>query len=349
MPACPRPHGAVTRPLLLLLLAACTSERGTLEPVPTPPPPPPVVASIRVLPGEADLEPGATMPFRAEALDAAGRALGDRPITWQSSAPAVATVSASGEVTAVGDGIATIVASSGAVSQGARVRVARPAPVVAVVELSQRVLTLEPGASLRLLATVRDARGHVLPGRLVRWTSTHPTIARVDAAGQVVAVAPGQATVTADADGVHAQATVLVQAATQQWTLGELPAHTPRDEWRVLTRVRHTPPDAPAYTEVRVVERGTIRVMGTRWVQELDVAVWHDLETPLGGVTHRLVRREVLADRGPIYYDWMSGDLQLQSELVPSRLLRTVLGPEGLLVAQPVAVPPGVRHDLYRR
>src|SRR6266566_2785893 len=86
--------------ILLLGLAACDSTT-------TPPPP---VASVKVLPAAATLLSGDTVRLVATALDASRDTLKDRPITWRTSDPAVAAVSATGLVTGVGSGAASVTA-----------------------------------------------------------------------------------------------------------------------------------------------------------------------------------------------------------------------------------------------
>src|SRR2546425_9567464 len=86
--------------ILLLGLAACDSTT-------TPPPP---VASVTVRPAAATLLSGDTVRLVATARDASRDTLKDRPITWQTSDAAVATVSATGLVTGVGSGTASITA-----------------------------------------------------------------------------------------------------------------------------------------------------------------------------------------------------------------------------------------------
>src|SRR3989442_14807014 len=86
--------------ILLLGLAACDSTT-------TPPPP---VASVTVRPAAATLLSGDTVRLVATALDASRDTLKDRPISWQTSDAAVATVSATGLVTGVGSGTASVTA-----------------------------------------------------------------------------------------------------------------------------------------------------------------------------------------------------------------------------------------------
>jgi len=72
--------------------------------------PPPPVASVTVLPAVATLLTGDTVRFVATAMDASRDTVKDRPITWRTSDGGVATVSATGLVTGVGSGSASITA-----------------------------------------------------------------------------------------------------------------------------------------------------------------------------------------------------------------------------------------------
>jgi hypothetical protein len=94
--------------------------------VTTPPPAP--VASVVITPATATVQVGGTTTLTAEARAASNAVLTGRTITWSSSAPSVATV-ASGVVTAVSAGSATITASSEGQNGTAAITVtAPPAP-----------------------------------------------------------------------------------------------------------------------------------------------------------------------------------------------------------------------------
>jgi len=84
------------------------------------------VASVTVSPASASLAVAATQQLTATLKDAIGTILTDRAVTWTSSNPAAATVSAGGLVTALAAGSATISASSESVQGTAVVSVATP-------------------------------------------------------------------------------------------------------------------------------------------------------------------------------------------------------------------------------
>ncbi len=82
------------------------------------------VASLTIAPDTVNvLAAGDVVQLTATALDADGAPLADAVIAWSSSDLSVATVSDSGVVTGVGQGSATITASSGGVAATALVTV----------------------------------------------------------------------------------------------------------------------------------------------------------------------------------------------------------------------------------
>ncbi len=81
------------------------------------------VASVVVSPASLSLTPGQTGQLSAVVKDAAGNTLSGQTVSWSSSAPGVATVLASGLVTAVAAGQATITGSAGGVTGTASVTV----------------------------------------------------------------------------------------------------------------------------------------------------------------------------------------------------------------------------------
>ncbi|MYI07172.1 MAG: hypothetical protein F4059_07635, partial [Gemmatimonadetes bacterium] len=129
-------------------------------------------------------------------------------VTWASSSAGVATVSAAGLVTAVGNGSASISASVGAVSGSASVTVAQEASAVVVSPVAD---TVPVGDTLRLVAELSDANGHAVVGEgLLTWMSSDPSVATVDESGLVSGIAAGTATVTAATADVRATAEITV-------------------------------------------------------------------------------------------------------------------------------------------
>jgi uncharacterized protein YjdB len=122
----------------------------------------------------------------------------DKRVTWSSSNTAVATVDASGVVTAVAAGLATITATcvtDGTITATAAITVPTPTVPVSGVSVSGSSLAMTVGGSTQsLTATVSPAGAS---NKAVSWSSSNATVATVDASGVVTAVSNGSATITA--------------------------------------------------------------------------------------------------------------------------------------------------------
>src|SRR5207253_9829678 len=78
----------------------------------TAPPPPPEVVRVSVVPAGVALVEGATQALVATAFDAAGAPVAGVSFVWSSDAPAVASVSAAGVVSAATAGRAVVTAAA---------------------------------------------------------------------------------------------------------------------------------------------------------------------------------------------------------------------------------------------
>ncbi len=126
-------------------------------------------------------------------------------VTWQSDDESVATVSATGEVTGIKEGVANITATCGNVSAICKVTV-NPIPASNIEILTGNV-TLTIGSSAELKAKVSpDNTTHPE----VEWVSSDPNIATISANGTVVGVNLGTVIVTAKCGNVSATCTVTV-------------------------------------------------------------------------------------------------------------------------------------------
>ncbi len=174
------------------------------------------VASVSVVPGTGSVQVGQSLQFVATPRDAAGNPLSGRTVTWTSSDPAVATVSADGRAVGVSAGTTVLRATSEGQSGTASLTVTggstSPAPV-AMMTISPAMTSVQPGATVQYTVTLRDAGGNVLSGRAVTWYSNHPGYARIDANGLATALNPGTAHIVAISEGVNATASLTVSDA----------------------------------------------------------------------------------------------------------------------------------------
>ncbi len=151
---------------------------------------------------------GGTVQLTAEVRDQNGRTMAGATVTWASNAASVATVDAAGQVTAVGNGTATITAATGGVSGTVAVTVAQAPDSVALSPSEATIAAL--GDTVRLTAEAFDANGHAVVGVEFSWESSAASVATVDSAGLVTAVAGGAATITAQAGEVARTAEIMV-------------------------------------------------------------------------------------------------------------------------------------------
>lgn len=186
-----------------ILFAGCADDvsgPGATEPV----------DSVALTPSSVTMTVGSTRTLVATPRARDGRALEGRETRWESSNTAVATVSATGVVTAVAVGTARVAATAGNRRSEAQVVVTHPP--VAGASLDRTTAALAEGETLQLVLTVRDSAGNPISGLGVQWSSSIPGIAHVDALGRVTAIRPGSATITARVHGIDALAQVTVTA-----------------------------------------------------------------------------------------------------------------------------------------
>jgi uncharacterized protein YjdB len=168
------------------------------------------VASVSVTPATASIPQGATVQLTATPLDAAGAPLTGRVVTWTSGNTTFATVSASGLVTGVGAGSATITATSEGKTGSATVTVTAVAPVASVT-VTPATASVQAGSTVQLTATPKDASGTPLTGRVVTWSSGNTVLATVSSSGLVTGIgAGGPVTITALSEGISGTAAITV-------------------------------------------------------------------------------------------------------------------------------------------
>ncbi len=170
------------------------------------------VARIVLAPSVAPLGLAATQQITATLLDDRGNVLSGRAVSWSSSAPAVASVSANGLITALTEGAAVITATSGGVQSTVPVTITTHFDPVARVVIAPTAGSVSFGHTLQLALTLLDAAGNTLVGRGLVWSVSDPAIARVSATGVVTPLGVGTVQVTATSEGKSATVAVTVRA-----------------------------------------------------------------------------------------------------------------------------------------
>ena len=147
----------------------------------------------------------------ATAFDANDNPVAAAPTpSWASLAATIATVNATGLVTAAANGTALIVASVSGKADTAVVTVAQEAARVEII--IQPGAPLQVGGSALLVAAAFDANDNVLASPVFVWTSSSESVATVNAAGIVSAIAPGATVITVQVDSASDSVTVEVVA-----------------------------------------------------------------------------------------------------------------------------------------
>ena len=166
------------------------------------------VASVTVSPSSANVAITGTVQLTATPKDANGNPLTGRAISWSSSDNTIATVNSSGLVTGVAAGTVTITATSEGKSGTASITVAG-APV-ATVTVTPASASVQAGQTVQLTATLKDANGNILTGRVVSWSSNNTSVANVNSSGLVTGNGAGSATITAASEGKSGTSAITV-------------------------------------------------------------------------------------------------------------------------------------------
>lgn len=168
------------------------------------------VTGVTVAPATLTLEVGQTGALTTTVAPATAT---NKAVTWTSSAPAIATVDASGTVKGIAPGTATITVKTADGGKTATCAVtvkeaAAPAVKVTGITLNYSSITVNGDLErVQLIATVAPATA---TDQSLTWTSSDASVASVDGAGLVTIRKKGKATVTAKAnDGSGVSASCL--------------------------------------------------------------------------------------------------------------------------------------------
>jgi hypothetical protein len=217
---------------LVLALCACDRPAADSEHAVAPD----ALQTIRITPAKVNLAEGRTLQLSAMLGDAAGNMLPKRRVTpalktasrkqsqtiadslgrtgrivtWSSSQPSRVAVDATGLVTALAVGSATITATSE--GRSASVEVVVSDPPVSPVGLVPASAGLSVGDSLQLAVTSPDAGKPAATGPIT-WSADPPSRATVSRSGRVTALAPGTVTITARREGRSGRSTLTIAPA----------------------------------------------------------------------------------------------------------------------------------------
>ena len=95
--------------------------------------------------------------------------------------------------------------------------------LVSTISIDPSDAVIQPDERGILAARVRGARGQIVNGRDITWTTSDPAIIDIDASGNILAVNEGTATITARHKTVAGSATVDVRGTVIEILFDEVP------------------------------------------------------------------------------------------------------------------------------
>ncbi|MDT4896905.1 MAG: hypothetical protein QOH25_1982 [Acidobacteriota bacterium] len=194
--------------IFVLIILGLTTAFVAQAQEPTPSPAGPKVATVEVSPAMSEAEVGQKKTFTVTAKDEAGKPIEIKSPYWVALPVDSAFADETGTVTFAQPGEIKVAAVVGGKPGFARVNV-KPARLTRI-DVDPVTRPVMVGGSLKLNATPRAANGDPRSDVAVAWTSDTPAVAIVDAAGFVIGVAPGKATLSASGEGAKNTVTVEV-------------------------------------------------------------------------------------------------------------------------------------------
>jgi uncharacterized protein YjdB len=167
------------------------------------------VKSLDVVPASANLigPAGTQFPLEFAIKDSKDRPLALKPV-WSSTDAKIATVSDSGVVVSVAPGTTTVVAKVGDMQSASEIRVSiQP---IAKIEIHPETALVRVGDSQKFDIVAYGIDGRPIEGASAVFSSSNPSVAKLDPTGRVSGLANGTATIQAAVAGTTAQATLIV-------------------------------------------------------------------------------------------------------------------------------------------
>jgi uncharacterized protein YjdB len=173
-----------------------------------------IMTAIAASPATANLAIGANEQFKATATYSdSSTADVTAAATWTDANAKVATITPSGDATAVGAGSTTVTATMDGLTGSATLTVAAPAKTLTSIAISPGTASILAGATQQFTATATYSDSSTANvTATVSWTTSNAAVAKVNSAGLATALAAGSATITATLSGVSGSAALSVPA-----------------------------------------------------------------------------------------------------------------------------------------
>ena len=153
-------------------------------------------------------EQGGTLDLKIEVQDRSGKALSGQALRFTSLTPLLLSVDQDGKVKAIASGRGQVLVQAGRVERKVDVDI----QIAARVGINPDSPILNQGVRKSFYATVYDEGDRaIITGTGVRWTTSDPTVATIDARGSVKTLKEGKAKITAYVGGINGSTELTVQ------------------------------------------------------------------------------------------------------------------------------------------
>jgi uncharacterized protein YjdB len=232
-----------------------------------------VATSLVVTPSAATLTAfGATQATTTTVTDANGNPVAGAAVAWSTTAAGVATVSPTGLITAVANGSAKIIATSGGLADTVDVTVSQTPNSVVVTPAAATLTAI--GAKQTYRVVVQDAQGAAIFDAALAWSVTDVAVATLQSAGDsTVATAVGNGT-----------ASVVVQATRGGQSMADTAAVMVTVQPASVVISPDTATLSAAGASVDLSGRVTVKDASNNTIQGASVS-WTSLNTAVATVT----------------------------------------------------------------
>lgn len=191
--------------LIVTVIAALTAATSSFAQAPS------AIETVEVKSPATEAEVGKPLKFAAVAKDKSGKALTDKPSNWFAAPFDLAHAQEDGTVTFFQPGEVMVGAIVGGKFGFTKIMV-KTTPV-ARIDIDAPKHSLVVGGRTKLSGIARSSNGDPRKDAVIEWNSDKPSIARVDAAGLVTALAPGSALITGMSGAAKSTVSVTVAAS----------------------------------------------------------------------------------------------------------------------------------------
>jgi alpha-tubulin suppressor-like RCC1 family protein len=174
---------------------------------------------------------GESLQASATALNSTGGVLSGRSVSWSSSNAAIASVSASGLISALAAGDITLQAMVD--SKSGQISLKVTLVPISSLTVSPPTATLPVGQAMALAATAKDSAGNGLSGRTITWATSDQNRATVSATGVVIGLAAGTVDVIATAEGMSGSTKIEVTPVVSTTPVATVTVSIPRTAFRI--------------------------------------------------------------------------------------------------------------------